>query len=118
MIIESSITQSETMILLTHYGKLIGLNGSWQKEIDPLWLDKKYETYEIWEQGALYWSHHIDALVFQADPLTKTITLIARGTRVPLLTSDKATSIIEQYIRKNQLPPLQKKTQSQEGALS
>lgn len=119
MIIESSLTQSDTIILITHYGKLIGLNCVWQKEIDPLWLDKKYDAYQGWEQEALYWSTNLDALIFQADPNTKRITIIAQGTYVPNLITDKAVTIIEQYLRKNKLPKLSiEKTQSQEGAAS
>ena len=104
MIIESPTTEADSIITLTHYGKIIGLNGHWKKAIDPLWFDKKYEIYQTWEQEALYWTHHLDALIFQVNPLTKTITLVAQGTRAPNLNADKAMNIIEQYIKKNQFP--------------
>ncbi len=101
MIIESSTLLTDHIILLSQYGKLIALNGTWQKDIDPLWLDKKHESYLPWEQEALYWSTYLDALIFNADSLTKKITIIAHGTRITHLTSDKAINVIEQFLRKN-----------------
>ena len=41
MIVESNLTQTNSIIQLSQYGKILGLNGQWKKEIDPLWLDKK-----------------------------------------------------------------------------
>jgi hypothetical protein len=115
MIVESNLTQPNSIIQLSQYGKILGLNGQWQKKMDPLWLDKKHENYYAWEQEALYWSHHLDALIFQANAQTKTLTFIAHGTRISSLTPDKATTLIDQYLKKNKLPHQIKQTH-QEGA--
>jgi len=107
LIVESPLTKPNTIILITQYGKLLAFNCSWHNKIEPLWLEpsrKHHENYEIWEQEALYWTAHLDMLVFHVSSKTKKLTIIAQGTRAPNLIIDKATTIIEQYIRKNSSP--------------
>jgi hypothetical protein len=114
IIVESSLCKSKSQIIITQHGTLRTISSGWKKEIDHVWLDNKTKTYAPWEQEALYWCTHLDALIFYIEPTTKKCTIIAQGNRVPHLSLEKAMSIIAQYIRKSSLS-LQKNT-SEKGA--
>jgi len=95
MITESNIIEDNSIVLLNQQGTLKAFNCTWQT------LETPQPASPIDQQSyTIQWSSKTDALAFFAQADSKRITIIAQGTIVPDLTSDKAELIIGQYIRK------------------
>lgn len=99
-LIESTALEQHSLVLLNQTGSVIALNGTWM-EPDISWFSHEQCALETWQRDALFWTSKTDALVIHADIESKLICIVAQGTIVTQLTSDKAEAIITQYIRKN-----------------
>lgn len=100
IIIESTTLEQHSLVLIDQSGSVIALNGTWM-EADISWFSQEQRTLQAWQRDALFWTSKTDALVIHAEAETKLITIVAQGTIVNQLTSDKAEAIITQYVRKN-----------------
>ncbi len=102
MITESSIIEDNSIVLLNQQGTLKAFNCTWQTletPQTPAPIDQQSNINTV-QPNAVQWTSKTDALVFFAQADSKRITIIAQGTIVKDLTSDKAELIIGQYIRK------------------
>jgi len=105
MIIESSIIEDHTIMLLNQTGILLGFNGHWlSTEIPTIQNDTPLTEQQ---KHALMWTSKTDALVFFAHTESKRITLLAQGTIVQDIPNDKAELVINQYLRKQQFAAAQ-----------
>ena len=99
MIIESTIIEDNSLVLLNQLGNLVALNGQWIMHED-LERAVEHEHLPLIQRQALFLTSKTDVLVFFAEESNKLLTIMAQGTIVKNLTSDKAELIINQYLRK------------------
>lgn len=107
MIIESTIIDDHTIMLLNQAGTLIAFNGQWLTT-DTLTITHETNTLTTQQKQALMWTSKTDALVFFAEQESKRITILAQGTIVNDLTNSQAELVISQYIRKQKFTATQK----------
>ena len=99
MVIESTMIQDNSLVLLSQMGNLVALNGQWIVH-DDLELAAEHVNLPVIQRQALFLTSKMDVLIFFAEESSKLLTIMAQGTIVKNLTSDKAELIINQYLRK------------------
>ena len=79
VLIDSNGFDQEKMIWCSTYGKLIGINASWNINHHESWQSPQVKELPSWQQDALLMTLKTDTIIFKANPSKRAFDLIVKG---------------------------------------
>lgn len=86
-----------TLLWVTHTGKLLALNPTWQPLPDELWVNNDVKALHAWKQHGLFLSEKSDGILFTFDSTTRLCTIIAEGAIVQGVSAHHAFTVLKKY---------------------
>lgn len=98
LLIDGDSYDPTKFIWFTKQGRLLGINATWEKNIQSEWFDKNIVHMEQWKQDALAITNKTDAVILGISPLTRTFSVIAQGKLIDQLQGAAALRIIKKFL--------------------
>jgi hypothetical protein len=98
MLLESDAFDQHKMIVVNSHGRLLGINASWNTQLQENWLADELKSKEKWQQDALFFTAKTDAVVFRITPATRLFDIVAQGKILNSVNAALAVKTIQKYV--------------------
>lgn len=98
MLLESETFDQTKLLWINSHGRLLGLNATWNQNLEESWMAQNVKALDAWQQDALFFTVKTDAIVFKLNPKTRTFDIVAHGKTFNGINASLTLKTIEKYL--------------------
>lgn len=98
LFLEKHIGGANSFIWLTHEGKLVAIDATWQLKEQDYWISDEARILHKWKQDAIFISQKSDAIICKINPINRTFDIIIQGKLLENISPDVAINVLKKII--------------------